>query len=63
MQENVQLFTFSMALKMSEQASTGTPAVLQAAVITAFVSALFENISALKAIAAIDYRDLLCQDR
>ena len=46
---------FSMAEKMSAPTSTRIPALSQAAVMAVFVSVLFENNRARKAIAAIAY--------
>jgi hypothetical protein len=55
--EKVRVFALSMAVKMSEQTSARIPVLAQAVVMAAFVSGLFENNRARKAIAAIDYRD------
>jgi hypothetical protein len=46
-----------MAVKMSEQISARIPVLSHAVVMAVFVSGLFENNRARKAIAPIDYRD------
>jgi hypothetical protein len=52
-----------MAEKMSEPTSTRIPAPWQAAVMAVFVSVLFENNRARKAIAALAYPDLHSHNR
>jgi hypothetical protein len=52
-----------MAVKMSEQTSARISAIWQATVMVAFVSELFENNNARKAIAIRDYRDFRHCDR
>jgi hypothetical protein len=61
--EKARVFPFSMAVKMSEQTSARIPVLSQAAVIAAFVSELFENNRAQKAIAATAYRYFRHRDR
>jgi len=61
--EKASFFAFSMAVKMSEQTSGLIPVPLQAAITAAFVSELFENNKARKAIAAIAYRHFRRRDR
>src|ERR1700675_1812215 len=61
--EKACVFPFSIAVKMSEQTSARIPVLLQAAVMAALVSELFENSRARKAIAVTAYRDFLHHDR
>src|ERR1700674_1239229 len=61
--EKTCVFPFSMALKISEQTSARIPVLLQAVVMAALVSELFENSRARKAIAVTAYRDFLHRDR
>src|ERR1700694_5970888 len=61
--EKACVLPFSMAVKMSEHTSARIPVLLQAAVMAALVSELFENSRARKAIAVTAYRDLPHRDR
>jgi hypothetical protein len=54
MQEKGRVFARSIAVKMSDWATTRIPVLAHAADMAVFVSAFLENSSARKAISAID---------